>query len=130
MDNIIYNIYFYKYSHNPIIHYSNIQIIHQNISFKGHRSGNASGGSVDHTLLISNTVTSTQLRVYGFIEFIKNYIRHEDGSEYLGGTIAQICTNKSGCAHLVRRPYGSNMQLYCQKKSKLNPFPGPVSCKY
>ena len=78
-----------------------MQIIHQNISFKGHRSGNASGGSVDHTLLISNTVTSTQLRVYGFIEFIKNYIRHEDGSEYLGGTIAQICTNKSGCAHLV-----------------------------
>ena len=100
-----------------------MQIIHQNISFKGHRSGNASGGSVDHTLLISNTVTSTQLRVYGFIEFIKNYIRHEDGSEYLGGTIAQICTNKSGCAHLVRRakvlrrPYGSNMQFYCQKKN-------------
>ena len=80
------------------------------------RSGNASGGSVDHTLLISNTVTSTQLRVYGFIEFIKNYIRHEGGSEYLGGTIAQICTNKSGCAHLVKRPYGSNMQFYCQKK--------------
>ena len=113
-----------------------MQIIHQNISFKGHRSGNASGGSVDHTLLISNTVTSTQLRVYGFIEFIKNYIRHEDGSEYLGGTIAQICTNKSGCAHLVRRPYGSNMQFYCQKKIQvgfplgLKPFPGPVLCKY
>ena len=37
------------------------------------RSGNASGGSVDHTLLISNTVTSTQLRVYGFIVYKKLY---------------------------------------------------------
>ena len=69
--------------------------------------------------------------LYGFIEFIKNYIRHEDGSEYLGGTIAQICTNKSGCAHLVRRPYDSNMQFYSIGfPLGLKPFPGPVLCKY